>query len=150
MKLIYRKLKGYSFATIAVFKHPVLVLKRVDFRQHYFSMQDGVLTIEVGYAWDGSSIPLKKLLRVLSLGLYNADKYCQKASLVHDVFCQAMREGLLSKIHKAYIDGLYRDMCIAGGMSLKQASRRYKALRKFGDSGIQKRKNPRGKIVVVK
>ena len=112
----------------------------------YLGLKDGVLSIEKWYAWDGSSIPLKKTLRFLSLGLYDADKHCKTASLVHDALCQLIREELLGKKYKEEVDGIYKYMCLMGGMSEWQADLRYWALRKFGDPFIQKRENPKGQI----
>jgi len=118
-----------------------------EFDNRYMKLLDnGQLFVQAGYAWDGSSIPHKKLFQRLSLGLYDPDKYCKVASLIHDALCQAMREGLLPATFKLRADYLYWKMCIEGGMSKGQAARRYKALRKFGDVGIQPEKNPRNKI----
>jgi hypothetical protein len=118
-----------------------------EFNNRYMKMlPNGQLFVQAGYAWDGSSIPHKGLFRFLSLGIYKPDKYCKVASLIHDALCQAMREGLLPASCKQEADALYRDMCIGGGMSHKQANRRYRALRKFGDVGIKPEKNPRNKI----
>ncbi len=119
----------------------------VAFSSRYVSMDDaGLLVVHAGYAWDGSSVPYKKLFKVLSLGIYDADKYCKPASLIHDALCQAMREGLLPKVWKRSADQLYHIMCIKGGMSRRQARRRYEVLRKFGDVGIKPEKNPRNKV----
>jgi len=122
-------------------------------------LPNGQLFVQTGYAWDGSSIPHKRKIRALSYlnplvwvrikDAYDADKYCKTASLIHDALCQAMREGLIRKTEKPWADGLYSQMCVEGGMSQKQANRRYKALRKFGDAGIQPEKNPRNKIFEV-
>ncbi len=118
-----------------------------SFDTHYYAMlDDGFLLVKKGYAWDGSSIPLKKILRVLSLWIYDPDRYCKTASLIHDALCQAMREGLLRPMWKFHTDRLYYDMCIEGGMSVKQAMRRFNALRKFGDGGIEPEKEPRNRI----
>ncbi len=123
------------------------VITSYDFDNRYFAMlNDGQFFVKKGYAWDGSSIPLKKLWRFFSLGLYNPDKYCKVASLLHDALCQAMRVKLLPKTCKPVADWLYRTMCIEGGMSKRQAKMRYKALRKFGDAGITPEKNPRNRI----
>jgi hypothetical protein len=122
----------------------------VEFDTPYISMLDnGQFFVKKGYAWDGSSIPHKKLLRVLSLGFYDPDKYCKIASLVHDALCQAMREGLLDKEYKYDTDNLYYAMCIDGGMSARQALRRLNALCKFGDIGIEPEEHPRNKIYKV-
>ena len=118
-----------------------------EFDNRYMKLLDnGQLFVQAGYAWDGSSIPHKKLFQRLSLGLYDPDKYCKVASLIHDALCQAMREGLFPACWKPEIDCLYKIMCTEGGMSKRQAERRFKALRKFGDVGIQPEKNPRNKI----
>ena len=123
---------------------------------YYCMLDNGWFLVKRGYAWDGSSIPYKKQLRVISYlnplvwvrikDAYDADKYCKDASLIHDALCQAMREGQLPPKEKPWADDLYYSMCIAGGMSIKQAGRRFKALREFGDSGIKPEKKPRNKI----
>ena len=118
-----------------------------EFDTKYMAMfENGRFLVKKSYSWDGSSIPHKKLLRFASLGFYNPDKYCKVASLVHDALCQAMRERLLPKTWKIQADMLYETMCVKGGMSVKQAWNRYKALRKFGDGGIEPEKNPRNTI----
>ena len=118
-----------------------------EFDNRYMSMlPNGQLFVKAGYTWDGSSIPHKKILQAFTLGLYDPDRYCKVASLIHDALCQAIREGLLSRHKKISADIIYYDMCVEGGMSGRQARRRYEALRKFGDSGIEPEKNPRNKI----
>ena len=117
------------------------------FENRYMKMSgNGFLTVNFSYAWDGSSIPHKRLIRVLSLWLYDADRYCKIASLVHDALCQAMREGGLPTKYKVDADLLYARLCEQGGLSRWRADKRFHALRKFGDSGIEAEKNPRNKI----
>jgi hypothetical protein len=111
---------------------------------------EGKLTVLKGYCHDGSSIPFKRTLRVLSLWIYDADRYCKEASLGHDALCQAIREGNLPKHLKEYVDSLYRSMCIVGGLPKRRANARYKALRKAGDLGITPEKNPRNRIYDTK
>lgn len=131
-----------------------------NFDNRYYSMLDsGTLLVKYGYAWNGSSVPYKRLLRVLSLWIYDADRYCKTASLIHDALCQAMREGQLKKVCKEKADILFRQMCIEGRKAKtkrltpkkikkinKWAQRRYWALRKFGDAGIKPETEPRNKI----
>ncbi len=142
----YSKVKAYKY------KLEQTELRKTDiigysFSTRYFAMRgDGSLFVKYSYAWDGSSIPYKKVLRVLSFWLYDPDRYCKTASLIHDAICQAIREGLLPAKYKLQIDLLYKDMCIEGGMSIQQANRRYLALRKYGDGGIEPEKEPRNKI----
>lgn len=117
------------------------------FDNHFMMMcNNGFLKVKAGYTWDGSSIPHKGLIRVLSLWAYDPDRYCKKASLVHDALCQAMREGLIPTARKGKADHLYYEMCIEGGLPKWRAKKRFDALRKFGDSGIKPEKNPRNRI----
>jgi len=114
--------------------------------RHMMMWENGLLLIKKSYAWDGSSIPHKGLIRVLSLWQYDGDRYCKVASLIHDALCQAMREGNLPKGEKFHADCLYAKLCEQGGLSKWRATKRFQALRKFGDSGIEPEKNPRNKI----
>ena len=137
----YRKTKGYKY--ILVEDEQVLIDLPVLASHKYITLCDGELIVRDGYAWDGSSIPLKGVLKLFG---WDSDKYCKTASLIHDALCQLMREGLLAKTYKAYIDDFYRGMCVQGGMSEFQAKLRYKGLRSAGEWGITKRDNPRDKV----
>lgn len=139
----YRLTKGYKYILESIERVKVQLPDSKGNR--FIKIKEGVLTIRKNYAWDGSSVPLKKWFK----WIYDADRYCKKASLTHDALCQLMREGLLDRKYKEYIDGLYRDMCILGGMGKRQANLRYKFLRRFGDPYIQPEKNPRGRVFEV-
>lgn len=142
----YSEVKAYKFKLEESYSR-FTGIKGYEFNTAYYSMcPDGEFVVFRGYAWDGSSIPYKKLLRIASLGFYDPDRYCKEASLIHDGLCQAIREGLLPKKWKLQADILYKKMSVEGGMSEKQAKRRYVVLRKFGDKGIEPEKNPRNKI----
>ncbi len=145
----YSKVKAYKYK-LEESEIRMTGIMGYDFNTRYMTMlDDGRLLVKRGYAWDGSSIPYKRLLRVLSFFIYDADRYCKIASLIHDALCQAMREGLLSATWKKTADSIYCGMCMEGGMSRKRANIRYRALRKFGDVGIKPEKNPRNKIYEV-
>ncbi len=118
----------------------------VDCDTGYISLDKQTLKIKKNYCWDGSSIPFKKILRFASLGIYNADRYCKEASLVHDAFCQLIREGLMSMSFKYKVDMYYRNMCILGGLSVKRADFRFEKLRKYGDKFVERDNRPRNKI----
>ncbi len=105
------------------------------------------INIGEGYAWDGSSIPLKNFMQKITFGKYDPDKYCKEASLVHDAFYQLMRLKLLSRDHKGTIDCLYEKMCIDGGMSKRQAARRYWAVKTFGHRTLKPRYYPEKQIL---
>lgn len=121
---------------IFFFKFPIISM--ID--TPYISMVGNVVTVKKGYAWDGSSIPLKRIGKFLSFGLWDADKYCKIASLHHDVYYQLMRLRLLLIIHKQYVDELYRLECIVGGMKKWEADIRYWFLQKFGS--VDKKEKP--------
>jgi len=104
----------------------------------YICIENNALNIKKHYAWDGSSIPLKNAWS----WIWNSDKYCKRASLIHDALCQLIRAGLLDLTYRFYADDLYRNMCIEDGMSKWQADMRFWFLRKFGKSKVVKPENP--------
>ncbi|HEB41461.1 MAG TPA: hypothetical protein ENI08_00385 [Candidatus Dependentiae bacterium] len=145
----YRELKGYKYELMAAIKIKIELPDTTLLNNAinpYIRLRNGVLTIKKHYCWDGSSVPFKKYV---PKWLWDSDKSCKTASLTHDALCQLMREDLLSKKYKRYIDNLYKTMAIEGGMGKWQANTRNWFLRKFGDKGIQKEENPRGKIRVT-
>lgn len=103
------------------------------------------ITIKAGYAWDGSSIPLKRIARFVTFGKYDPDKYCKEASLVHDAFYQLMRSGLLAMCYKTIVDRLYEHMCIAGATTTILADKA-KAVELIMASSCSKRKK-RGRLI---
>lgn len=113
----------------------------------FISLGMGAMTIKEGYAWDGSSIPLKKLARFITFDKYDPDKYCKEASLVHDALYQLMRSELLNRGNKDYIDRLYESMCIKGGMGKRQAAWRYWAVKTFGHRTLKPRHYPEKTIL---
>ena len=107
----------------------------------------GAITIKGGYAWDGSSVPLKRLVKFMTFGRCDLDRYCKQASLVHDAFYQLMRSRLLPRPYKAGIDRLYEKMCIAGGMGKREAAARYWAVKTFGYRTLAPRYYPEKTIL---
>ena len=133
----YRNIVNYKYELMEATKFKVL-LPNTDETTPFVHILNGSLFIQKHYAWDGSSIPMKGLWG----WVWNSDKHCKIASVVHDALCQLIRAGRLPLLHREYADGLYRDMCIEGGMSLWQAKMRYWCLRKFGKSEVVKPINP--------
>ena len=126
------------------------ILLPVTITTDFISLGMGTMTIQRGYAWDGSSIPLKKFMRKVTFDKYDPDKYCKEASLVHDALYQLMRSGLLDDGNKDYIDRLYESMCIAGGMGKRQAAWRYWAVKHFGARTLRPRHYPEKTILDTK
>ena len=101
------------------------------------------LRIRAGYAWDGSSIPLKKYFR----WIFDSDKRCKIPSLVHDDAYQMMRAGLIDLKHRPYFDQLYRDMLLARGMWKWQAGWRHLAVQTFSEGLAKPQPEKRGRII---
>lgn len=147
MKYIERN-KSYKYELMETFNFAPLFIKHTDIecQSDFVTVKNNTLTIKAGYAWDGSSIPLKGLSR-LTFGLYDPDKYCKEASLIHDAFYQLMRFHLLGRNYKYAIDRLYEKMCIDGGMNKKAAARRYWAVKHFGARTLKPRYYPEKQIL---
>lgn len=93
----------YQLQSDATFSLPA------EFRPHTFSnrfitLQDGILTIRAGYAWDGASGPTIDT------------KTAMRGPLAHDALYQAMREGLLPRALKPEADQFMHDTMIEDGM----------------------------------
>ncbi|KKL83712.1 hypothetical protein LCGC14_1972000 [marine sediment metagenome] len=144
----FERNKSYKYELASIVTQKVCFIPK-DFkcRTDFINIQSGYITIRKRYAWDGSSIPGKKFLKAITFGKYDPDKYCKEASLVHDAFYQLMRLKKLSREHKDAIDSLYEKMCIAGGMSKRQAARRYWAVKTFGHRTLKPRFYPEKQIL---
>ncbi len=163
----YRELKYYKYQLIEDFVIFVNILDPDRCRRvpGYIGLVEGSLWVGPRYCWDGSSIPFKKYFK----WIWDADKYCKTASLVHDALCQLIREKLLPMIYKQRVDAIYRDLIIEYVVKINkkaktrwqklrakirlkrvtfEANSRYWCLRKFGDSFVVKKPDsPKGKIL---
>ena len=72
----------------------------------YFMLEkDGMVTVRKWYAWDGPSGPTIDTENSL------------RPSLIHDVFCQLMRDGRLDWVlWRDVVNVYFREQCIANGM----------------------------------
>lgn len=100
----------------------------------YFELGvDGLLWIKAGYCWDGAS------------GLTFDTDTSIRGSLIHDVFYQMMREGLINRCWRKYADELLRDICKIDGMYWWRAGLWYKGVR----VGAEKFTDPRYRRKVI-
>ena len=89
----------------------------------YFSVDlDGLLTIKIGYAWDGASGP--------AINTANS----KRGSLVHDVLYQMMRLELILLEYKKTADQILEALCVLDGMWEWRAGNWYDAVASFGTS----------------
>ncbi|KKK95215.1 hypothetical protein LCGC14_2675010 [marine sediment metagenome] len=131
----YRELKGYKYQLIE--DERIFVQLYEQAWNNFLSLDRGHLIIKNGYAWDGASGPTLD------------DKTNMRASLIHDALYQLIREGMIDRSHRKYIDQLFRDICVLSGMSKFRAWYYYLAVRTFGKKYSMPEKNPRGKIIEI-
>jgi len=128
-------------------KYKFELLQEFIFKSELFSMYSGDITtskendivyldsdkdelhIKKHFLWDGSSVPFKNILRLIG---WKVDRYCHKASLIHDALYLLMRINALTDEFQAIADLIYYQLCLEGGMPRYQADLRYWALRHFG------------------
>jgi len=135
--LVIRELKGYKYDVRIEQEYLVPLLKHT-FDGDYLSLQNGMLVIKVGYAYDGPSF--------LTIDTPNS----MDGSLVHDALYQLMREGVISRtMFRKYADQLLRDICIKNGMWKIRAWTWYCFVRLLAKHKTFPSKNPRGKIVTI-
>lgn len=93
----------------------------------YFVLEEnGMLHIRKGYAWDGASGPTFD------------SKSSMRPSMVHDVFCQVMRDGRLDYDRwQDTVNALFRAQCIEDGMWPWRAAIWHAAV-EFADAGNPK------------
>ena len=88
--------------------------------------EEGVLTLQEGYTWDGASGPAIDTRSVM------------RASAVHDAFYQAIKFGLLPMSYRKSADILLRDLAIKDGCHKARAIYFFYAVRVFGRLAIGK------------
>lgn len=93
--------------------------------------QDGVLSIEKGYAWDGPSGPTFDT------------KTFMRGSLAHDALYELMREGLLSTDNRHKADDLLGKICREDGMCRLRAWYVVRSVKRFaGGAANPKNRKP--------
>ena len=99
------------------------LMVRVDLKEEiskdYITIENGMLMVDAGYAWDGPSGPA-----------FDTSNF-MRGSLIHDVLYQLMREELIPRTARKYADQLLRKMCREDGMSWVRAWWVYRGLRLF-------------------
>lgn len=85
-----------------------------------FISPDGMLTIKVGYKWDGPS------------GIARDTLTFMRGSLVHDALYHLLREKVLPKTKRRYADALMRRICMQDGMNPARAITVFTAVRLGG------------------
>lgn len=89
----------------------------------------GLLTISVGYAWDGASGPAIDTDSIM------------RASLVHDALYQLIRLGVITLADRQRADELLREIALVDGMWPPRAWWVYAAVRLFGELYMRARED---------
>jgi len=121
------KHKTYKYRLLSSYSLPIKIYPDSNIDDRHFVKLDefGKLTLAKGYAWDGPSGPTIDTPDFM------------RGSLVHDGLYQLMREGLISRKHRAYADRLLRDICREDGMPWWRAQYVYVAVRLFAASAAK-------------
>ena len=100
--IYYREGYKYQLALPYVVQTPIKPWRRIE--HEFFALtQEGLLTIKAGYAWDGASGPTIDT------------KSSMRAALVHDCFCQLLRnrdldyDSQAAAVHQFFYDLLRED-----------------------------------------
>ena len=90
-----------------------------DIEGRFYSIsKDGMITAKENYAYD------------FATGAMDTDTI-KRASLFHDIVCQAIAEGKLDPMYQVNGDRLLRDLCLHDGMSRFRAWYVYRAVRAY-------------------
>lgn len=113
--------EGYKYQLIDEYVIQTDIHPKMDVIQPFYTIfTTGTIVIKAGYAWDGASGPAIDTRNFM------------RGSLVHDVGCQAVNDGILPKHFRPKFDRLLRQICREDGMSWVRAWYVYKAVLWFG------------------
>ncbi len=119
MTLTYKKRFKYKYKLSTDFECDIYSEVTLH-NSRYINISKDILTVKKGYCWDGASGPTIDTKTVM------------KASLVHDVLYQLMRERVLPQSSRMASDNIFREICLEQGMSRFRAWYLYTGLRIFG------------------
>lgn len=119
----YKKRRKYKYTLHKDYRYNTgLHPEKIIYTRYIHLSFEGYLTIIAGYSWDGPSGPAIDT------------KTFMRASLVHDVFYQLIREGHLPMSRRKDADKLMYKICREDDMMKPRAWWVYQAVRKFGKS----------------
>ena len=125
----YRKIRTYKYQLTDMYIHALPpAFDGVEAKNGYIQISHNILTIRIGYAWDGPSGPTFDT------------KDSMRGSLVHDALYQLIQFGYISKDYRGPADRLLYDICVQDGMWKPRAGLWHWAVRTFGAWANRKRK----------
>ena len=143
-KIYLRKLRPYKYQLMREYTIIIPLDREVktpvftDFiRLQRRDKDDGTLTIDRGYAWDGPSGPTVDTRSFM------------RGSLVHDALYQLIRQVYLPLAWRKYADDLLRQICLEDGMGKFRAWYVWKNVRLFGGGAARAGEGPLDEIIVM-
>lgn len=135
--------KGFDYQLVRRYQAETGIFPLVEIKTHWIKLSPlGLLTLELGYAWDGSSGGID-------------DDTNQRASAEHDAFYKLMRKLLLPESMREATDDRYHEVCRQDGMNEFRAFYFHKAIRALGENAANPRSlkevfvAPRRKMLTV-
>lgn len=120
MGIWYRKLKGYKYRLSDPYHHSTEIRGPEVLTPYITLSEAGLLSIRMGYCWDGPSGPTIDT------------KDFMRGSLVHDALYQLIREKRIPATSRLYADSLLHSMIREDGMGWIRAAIVYHSVRLFG------------------
>jgi hypothetical protein len=122
----YRKGYKYQLAHDVIGVTPIYATTDIN-TQFIKLTTEGIMTVKSGYSWDGASGPTFNTGNTMT------------PSLIHDAFCQLIRNGFLPDSARAVADRFFFDMLRARKMWFVRARIWYRGVR----IGAQRKQKPK-------
>ena len=117
---IFYEAQKYKYQLTKPFEYQTAICPFSSMEDRFIRLEtNGLLTIFVGYAWDGASGP--------TIDTRNS----MRAGLVHDALYQLMREGSLPQSRRKDVDLEFYRLLRKDGMSWLRAGIWYRAVRRL-------------------
>lgn len=133
----YRNLSSYKYQVAETFLIHLPIFGDVTITHPMFTLCGGLLTVQVGYCWDGASGPTWD------------DKTNLTPSLVHDVLYQSIRAGLLPAARREDADYALNQLARERGMFFLRRSVWFNGLNWLGLNAAKLRKVEPQDIVIT-
>lgn len=126
----YQRLHRWKYRLAAPYTVTIPINRTLSSPGQYIRLDRRVLSLKMGYAWDGPSGPAMDTRNIM------------RASLIHDALYQLMRESLLDFEYRGIVDDIFRTHCLEDGVSRLRARTLRWGLKAFGAKYAKPSKPP--------